>query len=125
MVLAQAAGENKDQKKLLNYLLLTILGGVVFLGIQAYEYWHLAHAVGMTFSDFLHGPPQFASTFYMVTGFHGFHVLSGVIYLCVIAARAALGKYNDGNMNQVEIVGLFWHFVDLVWILVFTFIYLI
>jgi len=125
MVIAQAAGEIKDSKKMLKYLLYTALGGGVFLGIQVYEYLHLINEMGMTFSNFLHGPPQFASTFYIVTGFHGFHVLSGVIYLLVIAARTAAGKYDDGNVNQVEICGLFWHFVDLVWILVFTFIYLI
>jgi cytochrome c oxidase subunit 3 len=125
MVLAQNAGEGKEPKKMAKYLLLTALGGAIFLGIQAYEYIHLAHSQGMIFSDFLHGPPQFASIFYMTTGFHGFHVLTGVIYLLVIAGRTLMGKYDDGNVNEVEICGLFWHFVDLVWILVFTFIYLI
>lgn len=125
MVIAQAAGEARDTQKMLKFLLFTALGGAIFLGIQAFEYHHLAHGMGMTFSDFLHGPPQFASSFYIVTGFHGFHVLSGVIYLLVIAGRTAAGKYDDGNINHVEICGLFWHFVDLVWILVFTFIYLI
>jgi cytochrome c oxidase subunit 3 len=125
MVIAQAAGENKEPKKMLKFLLFTILGGFFFLGIQAYEYIHLSHEVGMLFSDFKSGPPQFASTFYVVTGFHGFHVFSGVVYLCIIALRTWLGKYDNGNINQVEIAGLFWHFVDLVWILVFTFIYLI
>lgn len=125
MVIAQAAGEAKDIQKMLKFLLFTALGGAIFLGIQVYEYMHLAHGMGMTFADFLHGPPQFASTFYIITGFHGFHVFSGVVYLLIIAARTAAGKYNDGNINQVEICGLFWHFVDLVWILVFTFIYLI
>lgn len=125
MVLAQAAGEVRDTKKMLRYLLLTALGGAIFLGIQAFEYKHLAHAMGMTFSEFLHGPPQFASSFFIVTGFHGFHVFSGVTYLLIMALRTFLGKYDDGNVNEVEICGLFWHFVDLVWILVFTLIYLI
>jgi cytochrome c oxidase subunit III len=125
MVMAQAAGENRQPKKLLNFLLLTAFGGAVFLGIQAYEYMHLAQAMGMTFTDFLHGPPQFASIFYITTGFHGFHVLTGVIYLLVIAGRTARGAYDNGDCNEVEICGLFWHFVDLIWILVFTFIYLI
>ena len=124
MVLAQAAGEEKNRKNFLRFLGLTILGGISFLGIQAYEYTHLAHS-GMIFWDFAKGPPQFASTFYLVTGFHGFHVFSGVCYLLTIFGRALFGKYEDGNMNEVEIAGLFWHFVDLVWILVFTFIYLI
>ena len=61
----------------------------------------------------------------MTTCFHGLHVLTGTIYLSIICARTAMGKYDNGNANHIEIVGLFWHFVDLVWILVFTFIYLI
>lgn len=125
MVMAQAACEEKKRNEMLLFLGLTILGGASFLGIQAYEYTHLAHSQGMYFWDFLKGPPQFASTFFLVTGFHGFHVLSGVIYLCAIFGRAYFGKYNDGNANEMEIAGLFWHFVDLVWILVFTFIYMI
>ncbi len=125
MVLAQNAGEAKRPQTMLKYLLLTALGGAMFLGIQAYEYSHLAHDKGMFFSDFLTGPPQFASIFYMTTGFHGFHVFSGVVYLLIIAMRTAQGHYNNGNINEVEICGLFWHFVDLIWILVFTFIYLI
>lgn len=125
MVLAQNEGEQKKPKMMLRYLLLSALGGIFFLAIQAYEYNHLSHATGMTFANFLHGPPQFASTFYIVTGFHGFHVFSGVVYLLIMAARTAMGKYDNGNVNEIEIAGLFWHFVDLVWILVFTFIYLI
>src|SRR5688572_21642986 len=84
MVLAQAAGEVKNRKALLRNLALTILGGLIFLGIQAYEYNHLAHSQGMNLYEFVKGPPQFASTFFVVTGFHGFHVLSGVIYLITI-----------------------------------------
>ncbi|NCN27971.1 cytochrome oxidase subunit III [bacterium] len=127
MVVAQAYGENKQPKMMARYLGFTILGGIIFLGIQAYEYSHLSHVVGqaMTFNDFEAGPPQFASTFYMVTGFHGLHVLSGVIYLIIMFFRTLAGKYDNGDVNEIEILGLFWHFVDLVWILVFTFIYLI
>ena len=125
MVLAQANGERKQPKKMLRYLLLTALGGAIFLAIQAYEYTHLGHSMGMTFSNFLHGPPQFASIFYMTTGFHGFHVFSGVVYLLVMAFKTWRGQFDDGNVNLIEICGLFWHFVDLIWILVFTFIYLI
>lgn len=128
MVLAQNAGEGRDSKKMMRYLLLTALGGLTFLGIQAYEYTHLAHEVGMTFTNFLSdpsGPPQFASTFFIVTGFHGFHVFTGVTYLLVMAYLTSKGRYDDGNVNEIEICGLFWHFVDLIWILVFTFIYLV
>jgi len=124
MVLAQNEGEQKKSKSMAKYLAFTVAGGVIFLAIQAYEYSHLFH-MGLSLSDFLHGPPQFASTFFIVTGFHGLHVLTGVIYLSIILARTLAGKYDNGNVNQVEICGLFWHFVDLIWILVFTFIYLI
>lgn len=125
MVLAQTAGEERKRSLMLRYLFLTIVGGLSFLSIQAYEYNHLAHEHHMSLWEFAKGPPQFASTFFLVTGFHGFHVLSGVIYLCTIFGRAICGKYDSGNVNEIEIAGLFWHFVDLVWILVFTFIYLI
>ncbi len=131
MVIAQAKGEARDRKGLIKYLAITVVGGILFLGLQAYEYSHLIH-IGLGLSeinvlgaDGLPIPPQFAQTFYVVTSFHGLHVLSGVIYLLIILGRAVAGKYDSGNCNQVEIAGLFWHFVDLVWILVFTFMYLV
>lgn len=125
LVVAQAKGEEKDRKGMIKYLAFTILGGLLFLGLQAYEYTHLMHEFGMSLSNFTGGPPQFASTFFVVTGFHGLHVLVGAIYLTIILGRALAGKYESGNVNEIEIAGLFWHFVDLVWILVFTFMYLI
>jgi len=125
MVLAQAAGEARNPKKMLKLLLLTAFGGAIFLSLQAYEYIHLVNDKGMGFTDFLHGPPQFAQIFYMTTGFHGFHVFSGVVYLLIISFLTWRGRYDNGDVNEVEICGLFWHFVDLIWILVFTFIYLI
>lgn len=124
MVLSIDSCKQKDRKGMLNWLLATIAGGVIFLGIQVYEYQHLIHQ-GITFSSFAHGNNLFASTFYIVTGFHGLHVLTGVIYLCCEYRFASLGHYDNGDYNRLEILGLFWHFVDLVWILVFTFIYLI
>lgn len=66
-----------------------------------------------------------ASTFYVTTGFHGMHVFSGVTYLSIMWIQAFRGKFDNGESNSLEICGLFWHFVDLIWILVFTFIYLI
>jgi heme/copper-type cytochrome/quinol oxidase subunit 3 len=124
MVLAIDSCKHKDRKQMLNWLLATIAGGAAFLCIQAYEYTHLVHA-GMTLSSFAHGNNLFASTFYIVTGFHGLHVLTGVIYLCCEYRFAHRGDYDNGDYNRLEILGLFWHFVDLVWILVFTFIYLL
>jgi len=124
-VISLAWGETGNRAKMLKYLIFTALGGMVFLGIQVYEYQHLFHASGMSFSDFKYGPPQFASSFFLVTGFHGLHVFSGVVYLWIMIIQTARGKYDNGKINAVEICGLFWHFVDLVWILVFTFIYLL
>jgi heme/copper-type cytochrome/quinol oxidase subunit 3 len=124
MVMSIDGCKRKDRKAMLNWLMATIIGGACFLGIQAYEYSHLV-AHGMTLSKFAHGNNLFASTFYIVTGFHGLHVLTGVIYLICEYRLAYLGHYDNGDYNRLEILGLFWHFVDLVWILVFTFIYLL
>ena len=123
MVLALAAGQAKDKKALCGWLFATICGGLFFLGGQAFEYHHLMTEKGMGMSV-----DQMSSTFFLTTGFHGLHVFTGVSYLSVILLQALSGKFTDGpnaSANHVEICGLFWHFVDLVWILVFTFIYLI
>jgi heme/copper-type cytochrome/quinol oxidase subunit 3 len=119
MVKALSAILRGDRKGLLLGLLGTILGGSIFLGVQAYEWTHLIHA-GLTIQTSL-----FGATFYVLTGFHGLHVLSGVIYLLCIFIKAARGGYDRDHNSPVEIVGLYWHFVDLIWILVFTFVYLI
>ena len=124
MVLSIDACKHKNRQGMLRWLLATIAGGVVFLGIQVYEYTHLIHQ-GLTLSSFSDGTSLFGSTFYIVTGFHGLHVLTGVIYLISEYVMAKRGDYDNGDYNRLEILGLFWHFVDLVWILVFTFIYLL
>jgi heme/copper-type cytochrome/quinol oxidase subunit 3 len=130
MVMAVEGAKQANKAKTVRWLMVTILGGLTFLGIQAYEYTHLVHlGVGFTSSTFEGQPinPLFGSTFYAVTGFHGLHVTAGVIYLMCILKGTMAGKYTQGGISYspVEIVGLFWHFVDLVWILVFTFIYLL
>ncbi len=135
MVLAVDSAQKSNKAATVRWLLLTILGGVGFLGIQYWEYSHLVHAgIGLANSSFEFTPgvvtdvnDLFGSTFYVVTGFHGLHVLSGVIYLICILVGTLKGKYTQGGISSspVELVGLFWHFVDLVWILVFTFIYLL
>ncbi len=124
MVLSIDSCKAKDRDGMLKWLLATIIGGAAFLGIQAYEYSHLVHQ-GLTLTNFLHGNNLFGSTFYMITGFHGLHVLTGVIYLICMYRLAYRGDFDNGDYNMLEIAGLFWHFVDLVWILVFTFIYLV
>lgn len=131
MVMAVAAAKEHDRAGTIKWMALTVLGGVGFLGGQVYEYTHLMHA-GITFAECApvgmteFCPPQFASTFFMITGFHGLHVLSGTIYNAVVLTNTLRDKFGQAeNANQVEIAGLFWHFVDLVWILVFTFVYLL
>jgi cytochrome c oxidase subunit III len=119
MVESLAGMRQGNQQKCVRFLLLTVLGGGIFLGLQAYEWTHLIqHGQSITKNNF-------GATFFVLTGFHGLHVFSGVVYLSVIAIRAALGKYDAANNNEIEIAGLYWHFVDLIWILVFTFVYLI
>lgn len=124
MVLSIDACKHRNRQSMLNWLLITIIGGAIFLGIQAYEYTHLVHQ-GITLTSFEHGTSLFGSTFYLVTGFHGLHVATGVGYLICEYIQALKGHYDNGDYNRLEILGLFWHFVDLVWILVFTFIYLL
>ncbi len=119
MVKALSAIKAGNRRHLLLWLAGTIVGGSIFLGIQAYEWTHLIHA-GVTLESSMIG-----ATFFVLTGFHGCHVLSGVIYLLCIFVRSAQGAYTREHNSPVEIVGLYWHFVDLIWILVFTFVYLI
>jgi len=100
-------------------LFLTVLLGSVFLSIQFHEYHELIHD-GFTISSSI-----FGSCFFTLTGFHGAHVLAGVIWLTVVLIRSFLGYFSPEEYAGVEIVGLYWHFVDLVWIILFTILYLI
>ena len=125
MVLAHAACVEGDRKGTMKFLALTILGGALFLAGQYDEYFGLLFSHGLTHEGLTFGNSAYASTFYLITSFHGLHVTTGVIYLTVMLIRTSMGKYDHGNANHIEILGLFWHFVDLVWILVFTFIYLL
>jgi len=124
MVLAHAAAVEGDRKGLVRYLGLTVLGGALFLCGQYQEYFGIV-GHGLTSEGLIFGKSAYANTFYLITSFHGLHVLTGTIYLFVMLIRSMMGKYDHGNHNHIEIAGLFWHFVDLVWILVFTFIYLL
>ncbi len=124
MVKGLDAIKRGDQAGLVKFMWLTVGGGLIFLGLQAYEWTHLIHE-GLHLSGNKWGDSLFGTTFYIITGFHGMHVTGGVIYLSVIALRGKKGVYSTTNWNEVEIAGLYWHFVDLVWILVFTFIYLL
>jgi cytochrome c oxidase subunit 3 len=121
MVLAHAAAVEGKQKELVRYLALTIVGGLLFLTGQYNEYFGI-FGPGLVKEGLVFGNSAYANTFYVVTGFHGCHVFAGVCYLTAILVGALRGKYHTGHPSPVELVGLFWHFVDLVWILVFTFV---
>ncbi|HEY4122283.1 MAG TPA: cytochrome c oxidase subunit 3 [Byssovorax sp.] len=126
MVLAHAAATEGDRAKTVRYLGLTVLGGVLFLCGQYQEYFGI-WSEGLTHEGLHFGASAYATTFFLITSFHGLHVTAGVIYLTIMTIRTSMGKYDGGgaNANHIEILGLFWHFVDLVWILVFTLIYLL
>jgi cytochrome c oxidase subunit 3 len=121
MAMAVTASRLGDRKKALSNLLLTIVGGAAFLGCQAYEWTQLIHE-GARLTSNPWGPPQFGQAFFVLTGFHGSHVLSGVIILIITAIRTTMGKT---PAQGVELAGLYWHFVDLVWVFIFTLFYLI
>ncbi len=120
MVEALASIRQGNQAGLKKFLLLTICGGLLFLGLQAHEWTNLIVHEGQSITK-----NNFGATFFILTGFHGCHVFSGVVYLSCILVRALQGAYTAHDSNSVEIVALYWHFVDLIWILVFTFVYLI
>jgi heme/copper-type cytochrome/quinol oxidase subunit 3 len=119
MVKAFAAVQDGDQRGLRLWLVATVLIGASFVGVQAYEYTHLI-GQGFVPSEGLYG-----STFYTMTGFHGFHVSMGVLCLAFVTWRAFRGRYTRDDHRGVEVIGLYWHFVDLVWIILFTIVYLI
>ena len=124
MVKGLAAIQDGNRKNLCLFMALTIVGGVTFLGLQVYEWTHLINA-GLGLSGNPWGSSLFGTTFFILTGFHGCHVFGGVVLLTVILINGYRGVYSPTNSNSVEVVGLYWHFVDLVWILVFTFVYLV
>jgi heme/copper-type cytochrome/quinol oxidase subunit 3 len=117
MVWAHQASEEGNWIEARNRLIYTAIIGTIFLSIQVYEYYELI-AEGFTPASGLMG-----STFYLQTGFHGAHVLAGVILILVMAYKAHIGAMEDAS--DVENIGLYWHFVDLVWVLLFTLVYLV
>lgn len=122
MLEARVEGDARaHREKAVRFLLLTALGGMLFLCGQYHEYFGIWHP-GLSERGLAFGSSAYASTFYVITGFHGAHVFSGVVLLLLTALSTWRGK---ATTHHVEVVGLFWHFVDLIWILVFTLIYLI
>jgi heme/copper-type cytochrome/quinol oxidase subunit 3 len=131
MVTALARIGQGNRRGLLFWLGMTICGGLGFLSLQAYEWTHFIHgihegAVKYTAETGLAAPfTNYQATFFSLTGFHGLHVTIGVIYLSCIWIRSWQGAYTAEKHSPVELVGLYWHFVDLVWIILFTIIYLL
>jgi heme/copper-type cytochrome/quinol oxidase subunit 3 len=130
MVLGLSAFQRDQKRKGALYTTATALIGATFLGVQVYEYAQLMfvhhYPAGVSASG--HFTPDvslFASCFFTMTGFHGAHVAGGVIAMSLLSIRSWFGAYSSTNYNSVEIVGLYWHFVDLVWIILFTVVYLI
>jgi cytochrome c oxidase subunit 3 len=148
MVLAVEAGHRMDKRGVLFWMFWTIIGGLIFVGSQAWEWFHFIHGTahgairdvfdadlgkwvtttihGANLSHNEYGHPLFADFFFFITGFHGFHVFSGVVINFIIFLMVWNGKFEKtGHYEMVEKSGLYWHFVDLVWVFVFTFFYLI
>ena len=125
VVRSLAAIEARDRTKFLRSLALTGLLGIAFLSIQIIEYTNLGHE-GLTLSGSPTDPKSiFGMAFFTLTGFHGTHVLIGIIWLGRVFWNAFNGKYTKEDHFDVEFFGLYWHFVDVVWILIFTIVYLI
>jgi cytochrome c oxidase subunit III len=146
MVLAVEAGHRMDRKAVEKWMLWTIIGGITFLSCQAWEWthfivgtdaptlvkdfvngqWITKEVYGANLHINQYGPQPFADFFFFITGFHGFHVFSGVLLNFLIYYNTVTGVYERrGHYEMVEKVGLYWHFVDLVWVFVFTFFYLV
>lgn len=123
MAVNQGYARNRRAAGLL--MLATAALGAAFVGMQAFEWSKLILEEGVRPWGNPMGAAQFGATFFMITGFHGLHVSAGVILLLVIATKVLRGQYDrSGSYDAVEIAGLYWHFVDLVWVFIFAFFYL-
>jgi len=107
-----------NQKKLVRGLAATVALGLIFVVLQAWEYRHAYHELNLTLESGVYG-----STFYMLTGFHGFHVTMGAVMLMAVLARAMKGHFSPHNHFAFEAVAWYWHFVDVVWLGLFVFVY--
>jgi cytochrome c oxidase subunit 3 len=121
MAVAVAAARRGDHSRVLGFLLLTVLGGLMFLSMQAFEWTTFIHEGARLFAN-PWSVPLFSASFFIITGFHGGHVTGGVVYLSITALRWIRGRIQP---ESVEIAGLYWHFVDLVWVFIFTLLYLL
>ena len=134
MALAVKYGYEKNRKLCGLFVLLTAIGGLTFVGMQAFEWSKLIFHDGVRPWGNPFGAPQFGAFFFMITGFHGTHVSIGVIFLFIFARKVYRGDFDTGRRGffttmksdyvAIEILGLYWHFVDLVWVFIFAFFYL-
>jgi cytochrome c oxidase subunit 3 len=134
MAMAVNFGYRKDRKTTFVLLLITAALGASFVGMQALEWTKLIVEEGVRPWGNPMGAAQFGAAFFMITGFHGTHVTIGVIFLIIVATKVYRGDLDrqqpgfltgrKGNYEIVEILGLYWHFVDLVWVFIFAFFYL-
>lgn len=119
MVTAYSAIEAGNRGRMRQYLIATAVLGAIFLSIQVIEWGELmSHGIRADSNIF-------GSSFYTLTGFHGLHVLGGVLFMLYVILRAYQGRYTQGEHGGVELMGLYWHFVDVVWIFLFTIVYLV
>ena len=123
MAMAVNCGYRRQRKQAAVLMLVTAFFGVCFVGMQAFEWTKLIEEGVRPWGNPM-GAPQFGAAFFMITGFHGVHVSIGVIYLTVVALKVPRGDYEERGYEIVEITGLYWHFVDLVWVFIFAFFYL-
>ncbi len=123
MALAVNYGYRRNRKVTAALMAATALLGASFVGMQAFEWTKLISEGVRPWSNPM-GAPQFGASFFMITGFHGLHVSVGVIYLLTVAFKVRRGDYEHTDYRIVEITGLYWHFVDLVWVFIFAFFYL-
>ena len=134
MAIAVKYGYEKNRKLCTIFLLLTAVCGATFVGMQAFEWTKLIVHEGVRPWSNPMGAPQFGAFFFMITGFHGTHVSIGVIFLLIMARKTWRGDFDTGRKGYftsmksdyvaIEIMGLYWHFVDLVWVFIFAFFYL-
>ena len=124
MAMAVNYAYSGDKRKTFILMTLTALLGASFVGMQVFEWTKLITEEGVRPWGNPMGAAQFGSTFFMITGFHGLHVTAGVIYLSIVARKVGRGDYDKKGYAIVEIAGLYWHFVDLVWVFIFAFFYL-
>ena len=118
---AVAAAGRAQLRTAARFILFTMAGGLGFLGMQVYEWTSLIRE-GARLDSNPRGVPTFGASFFMITGFHGSHVLSGLVILGIVAWRLKSGR---GTSQGVELAGLYWHFVDLVWVFIFALFYLV